>query len=98
MKKYCQRYIYEMVTFRAWESNEPSSFYIDYHFEDYFTNRKAAIAYVQDYIEWLKREKMAKKVVDVNLNNKYGSQTVMYRIENKSVIEYYGIVRNRILN
>lgn len=98
MKKFSQRYIYEMVTLSAWDNDDPASFYVEYHFEDYFTSRKAAIAFVHDYMKWLLREGMAKKAIEVNLSNEYNSQLVMYRVDDGAKIEYYGIVRNMILN
>ncbi len=98
MKKFSQRYIYEMVTLCAWDDDDPSTFYVDYHYEDYFTSRKAAIAYVHGYIKWLLSKKMAREAVEVNLSNEYGTQLVMYRIKDGAKVEYYGIVRNRILN
>lgn len=97
MKKYCRRYIYEMVTFSAWDDNDPSSFHVEYHFEDYFTSRRAAVAYVHDYMLWLCREGMARDVVEFNWTNVYGSQYVMYRVEGGDWLEFYGIVRNVIL-
>lgn len=97
MKKFSQRYIYEMVTLCAWDNNSQAAFYVAYHFEDYFTSRKAAIAYVHDYVKWMLRKGMAKKAVEVNLSKGRGSQLVMYRVEDGAKIEYYGIIRNMIL-
>lgn len=98
MKKISQRYIYEMVTLSFWDDNNQSSFYVEYHFEDYFTSRKAAIAFVHAYMKWLLQKGMAKKAIEVNLSNEYGTQLVMYRVEDGAKVEYYGIVRNMILN
>lgn len=98
MKKFSQRYIYEMVVLKVWGDKNPDAFYIDYHFEFYFTSRKAAIAFVHGQIKRMLGEKLALKAKLVNLSNKYGTQLAMYRVDDGENIEYYGIVRNMILN
>jgi len=97
MKKFSQRYIYEMVVLKAWDDKDPDTFYIDYHFEDYFTSRKAAFAFVHGFIRWMLGEKIILKAQLVNLSNKYGTQLAMYRVDDGEKIQYYGIVRNMIL-
>lgn len=93
-----KRYIYEMVTFEPWENENPEHFYIAYHFEDFFTSRKAAIKYTNGYIEWLLSKKIAIEAIEVNQSNKTNSQLVLWKVVNHSTTEYYGIVRNVILN
>ena len=96
MKK--KRYIYEMVVLKAWDDKDPVDFYIDYHFENYFTCREAAIAYVHSHIKCMLGKKFMLKAKLVNLSNKYGTPLAMYRVYVGGEIEYYGIVRNMILN
>lgn len=98
MKKFSKRYIYEMVVLKAWDDKNPDAFYIDYHLGDYFSSRKAAIAFVHGHIKWMLGEKLALKVKLVNLSDKYGTQLAMYRVDDGEKIEYYGIVRNIIIN
>ena len=92
------KYIYEMVTFRSWEDANPEHFYVEYHFEDYFTSRKAAISFMRSYIEWLRKKKMAVETTELNLKDRFNNQHVLYLVQNEEVTEFYGIVRNIILN
>lgn len=97
MRKYYHRFIYEMVVFSAWDDSNPNSFHVAYHFEDYFTSRKAAFAFVHGYMLWLCREGLAKEAVEMNWSNATDSQHVMYRVDDGKKVEFYGIVRNIIL-
>lgn len=92
------RYIYEIVAFTAWDDNDPDDFYVAHHYEEYFSSRKAAIAYCHNKIKWMLGENVAQKAIIVNLSNKYGSQLAIYRVEEGEMIDYYGIVRSMILN
>lgn len=92
------RYIYEMVTFEPHGNDDERGFYVAYHFEDYFTSRKAAICYCNNYILWLLKKKMASEAIEHRWENKTRSQSVLFRVNNGKEIEYYGIVRNMILN
>lgn len=93
-----KRYIYEMVTFRTWEAADHVTFQVENHFEDYFTSRKAAINFTRNYVEWLLKNKMAVEAVEINLTGRYNRELVMYMVQNEKITEYYGIVRNMILN
>lgn len=92
------KYIYEMVTFGSWEAENPSHFFIEYHFEDFFTSRQSAINYTRKYIDFLLENKIAVEAVELNLNNKSKSQLVLYMVQNEEITEFYGINRNIILN
>lgn len=92
------RYIYEMVTFERFGNDDKRGFYVAYHFEDYFTNRKAAIAFCNGYILWLLKEKMATEAIEHRWENKTRSHSVLWRVYMVGKVEYYGIVRNMILN
>lgn len=93
-----KRYIYEMVTFRAWEAADPVTFQVEYHFEDYFTSRKAAIDFTRHYVEWLLKQKLAVEAVELNMTDRNNCELVMYMVQNEKLTEYYGIKRNMILN
>lgn len=93
-----KRYIYEMVTFRDWEAADPVTFQVEYHFEDFFTSRKAAIDFTRHYVEWLLKNKFAVEAVKVNFTDRYNNMLVMYMVQNEKETEFYGIKRNMILN
>lgn len=87
-----------MVTFSKWEAADPVAFQVEYHFEDYFTSRKTAINFTRNYVEWLLKNKKAVEAVEINLTDRYNRELIMYKVQNEKVTEYYGIVRNMILN
>lgn len=92
------RFVYEMVTFEPFGNDDERGFHVAYHFENYFTSRKAAVTFCNDYVLWLLKEKMATKAIEHRWENKFQSQIVLYRVDNGEEIEFYGIVRNMILN
>lgn len=92
------RYIYEMVTFEPHGNDDERGFYVAYHFEDYFTSRKAAVNFLNDYILWILKEKMATEAIEHRWESKNRSQNVFWRVYMVGKVEYYGIVRNMILN
>ena len=92
-----RRYVYEMVTLYPWDENELRSFYVAYHFEDYFMSRKAAEKFLDDYIVWMLREKLAEEAVQVGWTSPSGAMLAKWRTFDGKKTEYYGIVRNMIL-
>lgn len=92
------RYIYEMVTFARHVNSDERNFFVAYHFEFYFTSRKAAVSFCNNYILWLLKKKMATEAIEHRWENKTRSQSVLFHVNNGKEIEYYGIVRNMILN
>lgn len=92
------KFIYEMVTFQPFGIDDERGFFVNYHFEDYFTSRKAAVSFCNDYIVWLLKQKMATEAVEHKYENEHHSYCVLWRVYNGKIFEYYGIVRNMILN
>lgn len=92
------RFIYEMVTLERYGNDDERGFYVAYHFENYFTSRKAAIAFCNGYVLWLLKEKLATEAIEHRWENKFQSECVLWRVYNGKEVEYYGIVRNMILN
>ena len=92
-----RRYVYEMVTLNPWDDNELRSYYVAYHFEDYFMSRKAAEKFLDDYIVWMLREKLAVEAVQVDWSSPSGAMLAKWRTFDGVKTEYFGIVRNMIL-
>lgn len=92
------KFIYEMVAFQPFGIDNERGFFVAHHFEDYFTSRKAAVDFCNGFILWLLKEKMATEAIGHRWENKTRSQCVLFRVNNGKEIEYFGIVRNQILN
>ena len=92
-----RRYVYEMVTLYPWDENELSSFYVAYHYEDYFMSSKAAEKFLDDYIVWMLREKLAEEAVLVGWTSPSGAMLAKWKTFDGKKTEYYGIVRSMIL-
>ena len=92
-----KRYVYEMVTLNKNEENNFITFYIGYHYENFFLSRKAAIKFLDDYILWLLKEKLIEEAVQIDWTSTTGSMLAKWRSFDGKKTEYYGIVRNMIL-
>lgn len=88
------KFIYEMVTFE----HVGPGFRVNYHFEDYFTSREAAVRFCNSYVVWLLNQKIVTEAVEDKYENEYHSYCVLWRVLNEENFEYIGIVRNMILN
>lgn len=91
------RFIYEMVSLSAWGNDESRGFHVEYHFEDYFLSRKAAVNFTNGYVEWLLKEGLAKEAVQCSWRSHTGSMLALWRVFDGIKFEYYGVVRNLIL-
>ena len=92
------RFIYEMVTLEPWGEDESRGFHVAYHFEDYFTSRKRALSFTAGYVEWILKEGLAKEAVQCSWRSKSGAMLALWRVFDGLKYEYYGVVRNLILD
>lgn len=92
------KYIYEMVVFRPYGAVKIEGFFTDYRFEDFFLSKRAAVAWLDGFVSWLRSSGAASEVLPFEWVNHFGFQFVKYRVLSGNDYEYYGIVRHRILS
>lgn len=86
-----------MVCLEPGDKVDFTSFYVTYHFEDYFMSRKAAEKFLDDYINFLLERDLAIEAVEVGWTSPSGAMLAKWKTFDGKKTEYFGIVRNMIL-